>query len=477
MADVFITENFLLTNDTAIELYHRFAKDQPIIDYHCHLPPAEIAGDRRFENISRIWLAGDHYKWRAMRATGVPERFITGDASDWEKFLAWAKTVPKTLRNPLYHWTHMELKRPFGVSDVLLDGTTAKSVWDRCNARLAEREFTARGILQQMNVQVVCTTDDPVDSLEYHRQLKGDGSFHVRVLPAFRADKALNIEQGRVFKTYVQKLGAAADIEVTSFQKFRDALHKRHAFFHSEGCRLSDHGLETVYVEEFTEKEIKSIFTRALSGSAVDETSVLKFKSAVLLELCLMDHAAGWVQQFHLGALRNSNPRAFRELGPDTGYDSIGDFSIAQPLTRLFAKLDDRDALAKTIVYNLNPADHEVVATLLGNFQDGRTPGKMQHGSAWWFLDQKDGIERQVNALSNMGMLSEFVGMLTDSRSFLSYPRHDYFRRILCNILGTEMGAGMIPKDTNLVGAMVADICYNNARRYFDFLNDSITRV
>jgi glucuronate isomerase len=477
MADVLITENFLLANGTAVELYHRFAKDMPIIDYHCHLPPGDIAEDRRFSSMTQLWLAGDHYKWRAMRANGIPERFITGDASDWEKFLAWAETVPKTLRNPLYHWTHLELKRPFGISDVLLDGTTAKSVWERCNARLREPGFSARGILQQMNVHVVCTTDDPIDTLCHHEQLRKDASFPVRVLPAFRADMAMNIERGSAFREYVEKLAAAADTHIASYQSFMDALRQRHAFFHSKGCRLSDHGLETVYGEEFTLPEIERAFERALVGGSapIDASSALKFKSAVLLELCRLDHAAGWTQQFHLGALRNTNPRMFRKLGPDAGYDSIGDFPIAQPLARLFARLDDEDALAKTIVYNLNPADNEIVASLVGNFQDGRTPGKMQYGSAWWFLDQKEGIERQLNALSTMGLLSRFVGMLTDSRSFLSYPRHEYFRRILCTMLGAEMEAGMLPRDMNLVGGMVKDICYNNARRYFNFFDTDNT--
>lgn len=473
MVNEFITENFLLENDIAVELYHRFAKDQPIIDYHCHVPPKDIAEDRRFENLTQIWLAGDHYKWRAMRANGISENFITGNASDWEKFLAWAKTVPKTIRNPLYHWTHMELKRPFGISDVLLNENTAKNVWERCNACLTESRFSTRGIIKQMNVELICTTDDPIDSLEYHQKLKDNTSFNIRVLPAFRADMALNIERGGAFISYIEKLSAAADIHINLYKKLLDALKKRHAFFHSHGCRLSDHGLETVYAEEYTEAEIEKIFTMVMSGKSIDISSILKFKSAMLFELCLMDHAAGWVQQFHLGALRNTNPRMFRQLGPDTGYDSIGDFPIAQPLARLLGKLEDRNALAKTIVYNLNPADNEIVAAMIGNFQDGITHGKMQYGSGWWFLDQRDGIEKQLNTLSNLGLLSQFVGMLTDSRSFLSYPRHEYFRRILCNIIGTEIKSGLIPKDMDLVGDMISDICYNNARRYFGFLHDN----
>jgi glucuronate isomerase len=473
--DAFVTENFLLSNDWAVELYHRFARDLPIIDFHCHLSPRDIAQDRRFANMTDIWLAGDHYKWRAMRANGIPERLITGDATAWEKFLAWAQTVPKTLRNPLYHWTHMELKRPFGVSDVLLDEGTAKCIWDRCNARLAEKEFTARGILHQMNVRLMCTTDDPADSLEFHAMLKRDPTFSVRVLPSFRADMAMNIERGAAFQEYVEHLGEVSDIHITTYQKLLDALIKRHEFFHSRGCRLSDHGLETVYAEEFTDREIEAIFERARSGAGLDSSSVAKFKSAVLLELCVMDHAAGWAQQFHLGAMRNVNPKMFRALGPDSGFDAIGDFAVAQPLARLLGKLADRDALAKTIVYNLNPADNEILAAMMSNFQDGETIGKMQMGSAWWFLDQKNGIEQQLNALSSVGLLSRFVGMLTDSRSFLSYPRHEYFRRILSNLLGTEMEQGLIPRDMDMVGGMIADICCRNADRYFHFPDEDST--
>lgn len=469
MEGEFITEDFLLSGSTAAELYHEFAEDQPIVDYHCHLSPKEIAENRQFATLTQIWLAGDHYKWRAMRANGVDERCITGDAGDWEKFLAWARTVPATLRNPLYHWTHMELKRPFGITGILLNEDTAREVWEHCNALLAQPAFRARGILDQMNVEVVCTTDDPTDSLEYHRRIRNDPECTVMVKPAFRADMALNIERGQAFRAYVEKLGAAADLHITGYTEFLEAIRKRHAYFHGEGCRLSDHGLETVYVEQYTAGEVASSFARAMAGKEIEGSDVLKFKSAVLLELCMLDHAAGWVQQFHLGALRNTNPRMFRVLGPDTGYDSIGDFEIGRPLVRLFGALEDRDALAKTIVYNLNPADNEVVATLIGNYQDGRTPGKMQYGSAWWFLDQREGMERQLSALSNMGLLSRFVGMLTDSRSFLSFPRHEYFRRILCNLLGNEIDQGLIPRDIELVGKMVADICYENARRYFGF--------
>ena len=471
----FIHKDFLLSNKTAVELYHRFAELKPIIDYHCHIPVQDIAEDRHFANLTEIWLAGDHYKWRAMRAAGVPEFKITGGASDWEKFLAWAETVPRTIRNPLYHWTHMELKRPFGISGVLLSGATARYIWEHCNEKLATPDFSARGIIRQMKVELVCTTDDPADTLEHHRRLSQDASFQVRVLPAFRADKAMNIEGGSAFTVYLERLGEAAGISINSFVRLLDALRARHDFFHAHGCRLSDHGLETVYADDYTEKEVESIFERALSGKPVDAASAAKYKSALLFELCRMDHAKGWVQQFHLGALRNVNPRAFRELGPDTGFDAMGEFAVVQPLARLLGKLEDCGALAKTIVYNINPADTEPLVTLIGCFQDGVTAGKMQYGAAWWFLDQKEGIERQLNALSNMGLLSQFVGMLTDSRSLLSYSRHEYFRRVLCNLLGAEMEAGLIPNDLELIGGMVEDICYRNARRYFGFYDGPVS--
>lgn len=468
----FLDEDFLLFNSTAIELYNQFAKNKPIIDYHCHLPPSEIAENRRFENMTQLWLAGDHYKWRAMRTAGVNERFITGSASDWQKFLMWARTVPKTLRNPLYHWTHMELKHPFGISDVLLTENTAKYVWETCNEKLKEENFYARGLIQQANVELICTTDDPVDDLKYHKKIRNDRSFKVKVIPAFRADKVLNIESINNFLIYIKNLAKVANIDINSYKKLIQALEKRHSYFHSQGCRLSDHGLETVYVENYKESEIEKIFEEALSGKKLDQNSILKYKSAVLYELCRMDAEKNWVQQFHLGAIRNTNIKMFRKLGSDTGYDSIGEFPIAQPLIKLLARLDNDNLLAKTIIYNLNPSQNEVVATTIGNFQDGKIPGKIQFGSAWWFLDQKEGIERQINALSNMGLLSHFVGMLTDSRSFLSYSRHDYFRRILCNILGEEMEKGLIPNDINLVGKMVEDICYNNALNYFDFFEN-----
>jgi glucuronate isomerase len=469
MNDIFITENFLLHNETAVALYHDYAKDQPIIDYHCHLSPKEIAENKKFENLTQIWLYGDHYKWRAMRASGVDEKFITGNASDWEKFIAWAETVPKTLRNPLYHWTHMELKRPFGISDKLLNKDTAKEIWETCKAKLAQDEFSVRGIMQRFNVKLVCTTDDPVDSLEYHQNIRANTGFKIRVLPAFRPDKGMAIENGVAFRDWVRKLSEISGITINNFSDYLTAIHRRHDFFHAQGCRVSDHGIETAYTEEYSDFEIKTIFKKALDVQSLERSEILKFKSAMLYEFGIMDHEKGWVQQYHIGALRNINSRMFRTLGPDTGYDSIGDFEIARPLAKLLSRLDDENKLAKTILYNVNPRDNELMATMIGNFQDGSAPGKMQFGSAWWFLDQKNGIEKQIEALSNMGLLSRFIGMLTDSRSFLSYPRHDYFRRVLCNILGDEMEKGLIPNDMSLVGSMIADICFNNANDYFGF--------
>lgn len=472
MTTTFIHEDFLLENNEARELYHSFAESLPIIDYHCHLSPKEIAENKQFANLTQVWLYGDHYKWRAMRTCGVDERFITGNASDWEKFEQWAATVPKTIRNPLYHWTHLELKRPFGISDRLLDPSTARSIWEECDAKLATPEFFARGIQKKMNVEVVCTTDDPVDALEYHRILAADNSFSGRVYPAFRADKAMAVEDPKLFIRYVETLGAAADMHIVGYQDFLSALGKRHEYFHNAGSRLSDHGLETVYAEEYTEKEINSSFRKLMRGQPLDGLETRKFKSAILYELASLDWSTGWVQQFHLGALRNNNTRMMRTLGPDTGFDSIGDFEMARPLAKFLDKLDSENKLAKSILYNLNPRDNELFATMIGNFQDGSVAGKLQYGSAWWFLDQTDGMTKQIEALSNMGLLSQFIGMLTDSRSFLSYPRHEYFRRLLCNTLGNEMVRGLIPHDIQLVGSMIKDICYYNAKRYFNFPMD-----
>jgi len=470
MADsVFITEEFLLETETARRLYHEYAEGMPIIDYHCHLPPEQVANDHRFENLTQIWLYGDHYKWRAMRANGVAERYCTGDASDWEKFDKWAETVPKTLRNPLYHWTHMELRRPFGISDRLLAPDTAKGIWDECNDKLGSAEFSCRGIMEQMNVVLVCTTDDPTDSLEHHKVIAADPSFDIHVLPAWRPDKGMAVEHPDAFNAWVDSLAAASDTDIKDFTSYLEAFRRRHDFFHSMGCRLSDHGIETAYAAEYTARELDSIFARVRAGSALDADESIKFKSAMLYEFGVMDHEKGWTQQFHMGAMRNNNTRMFDTLGPDTGFDSIGDYPVAEPLARFLDRLDRDDKLAKTILYNMNPRDNAVLATMIGNFQDGRIPGKMQFGSGWWFLDQKNGMERQLEDLSNMGLLSRFVGMITDSRSFLSYTRHEYFRRILCNLLGSEIERGLMPNDIELVGGMVQDISYRNAANYFGF--------
>ena len=465
----FIHDDFLLETKEARELYHTYAETLPIIDYHCHVPPAEIAENRKFENLTRIWLWGDHYKWRAMRTCGVDEAFITGNASDWEKFEKWAETVPKTLRNPLYHWTHLELRKPFGITDRLLGPGTARSVWDECNEKLARPEFSVRGIIQSMNVETICTTDDPVDDLRFHKQLAKDTTFPVGVFPAFRADKAMAVENPAAFASYMAKLGETAEIDIRSFNDLLEALHKRHDYFHEHNSRLSDHGLETMYVENYTKRELDQILLKLLQKQSLSPGEILQFKAAVLYELAVMDWEKGWTQQFHLGAIRNVNTRKLRILGPDTGYDSIGDLPMARPTAEFFNRLESENKLAKTILYNLNPRDNELFATMIGNFQGGTVAGKMQYGSSWWFLDQIDGMTKQIEALSNMGLLSQFVGMLTDSRSFLSYPRHEYFRRLLCNIIGRDIGRGLIPDDLKTAGKMVQDICYYNAKRYFKF--------
>jgi glucuronate isomerase len=464
-----IHQDFLLDTKTASKLYHTYAEQLPIIDYHCHISPKEVAENRQFENMTQIWLAGDHYKWRAMRTCGVDERFITGNASDWEKFEMWARTVPKTIRNPLFHWTHLELNRPFGISDILLNEKTAKTIWEKCNAKLAKPGFTTQGIAKRMNVEVICTTDDPIDSLEYHEAYAKNGNGFTRMLPAFRPDKAMAVENVNSFLPYIQKLEIASGIEIKDFESLITAIRARHDFFHLRGCRVSDHGLETAYAEDYTESEIKSIFKKLRKGKNLDVTEILKFKSAMLYEFGVMDCESEWVQQFHLGALRNNNSRMMRTLGPDTGFDSIGDFEIARTLSKFLDRLDSENKLAKTIIYNLNPRDNELIATMIGNFQDGSVPGKLQYGSGWWFLDQLDGMRKQIEALSDLGILGQFVGMLTDSRSFLSYPRHEYFRRLLCNILGSEIEKGLIPNDMKLIGGIVEDISYNNAKKYFGF--------
>ncbi len=463
----FMDENFLLQTETAQKLYHQHAAKMPIFDYHCHINPKDIAEDRMFKTITEIWLYGDHYKWRAMRTNGVDERFCTGDASDWEKFEKWAETVPHTLRNPLYHWTHLELKRFFGV-DELLNPASARKIYDACNERLSTPAYSCRNIIRMANVKTICTTDDPVDTLEYHQQIREDG-FEVSVLPAWRPDKAMMVEDPKFFNDYMEKLSDAGGVEIETFNDLMDALDSRHQYFHDNGCRLSDHGIDTAFAEDYTEEEVNVIFKKIRGGSCLTKEEILKFKSCMLYEFGIMDHSRGWTQQFHIGALRNNNARLFKKLGPDTGFDSIGDMPVAVPLAKLLDRLDQENKLCKTVLYNLNPADNELYATMIGNFQDGSVPGKIQYGSGWWFLDQKDGMERQMNALSNLGLLSRFVGMLTDSRSFLSYTRHEYFRRTLCNLLGRDVENGEIPADMELLGNMVEDICYNNAKKYFNF--------
>ena len=462
----FNDDNFCLNNATAEVLYHTYAKVMPIIDYHCHLDPKQIAEDKNFSSLSEVWLAGDHYKWRAMRTNGINEKYITGDSSHWEKFEKWAETVPATIRNPLYHWTHLELKSAFGITE-LLSPKTAKTIYDQCNAKLQSADFSPRGIQKHYNVEVVCTTDDPIDNLEYHITLKNEDTF-TKVLPTWRPDKAMAIDKD-FFVEYINKLATAAQTDISSYSTLIKALAIRHDYFHEVGCKLSDHGIEDFFAEDYTTEGVDAIFKKALKKEALTAIEVRQFKSAVLFELAVMNHQKGWAQQFHYGAIRNNSSRLFSQLGPDTGFDSIGNGASAEKMSRFFDRLDTENKLAKSIIYNLNPCDNELVATMIGNFQDGSVAGKIQFGSGWWFLDQKDGMEKQMNALSSLGLLSRFVGMLTDSRSLLSYPRHEYFRRILCNLIGTDVENGLIPNDMELLGQMVQDICYNNAKQYFGF--------
>ncbi len=463
----FLDENFLLNNKTAETLYHEYAKDLPIIDYHCHLPPDEIAVDKKFGNLTKIWLDGDHYKWRAMRANGVEEKYCTGNAPDRDKFLKWAETVPFTVRNPLYHWTHLELRRYFGINNIL-NPTSAEEVYDKANSLLVTDDFRVRNLMRKMKVEVVCTTDDPVDNLEYHNAIKESG-FEIKVLPAWRPDKAMAVGDTVSYNGYIDKLSKVAGKEIRKLNDLLEVLRTRQDFFELMGCRLSDHGIETFYAEDFTDREIQLIFERIRSGKYLEPFEVSKFKSAMLQYFAEMDYEKGWIQQVHIGAIRNNNSRMFRTLGADKGFDSIGDFKIAGAMSKFFDRLENKEKLTKTIVYNLNPGDNELIATMIGNFNDGSVPGKMQFGSGWWFLDQKDGMEKQMNALSSLGLLSRFVGMLTDSRSFLSYPRHEYFRRILCNLIGTDVENGELPDDIGWHGKIVQGICYFNAKEYFGF--------
>jgi glucuronate isomerase len=464
----FLHDDFLLESETARELYHGTAKELPIIDYHCHLSPELMAADHRFRSITEIWLEGDHYKWRAMRANGVAESFCSGDASDFDKFEAWARTVPETLGNPLYHWTAMELKRPFGIEEPL-SAATARDAFARANAKLKQDGFTALGLLAQWKVAVVCSTDDPVDSLEPHARLASRKAPATQVYPTWRPDKAVMVEDLPAWTAWVGKLEAASGVSIGTWEALLEALEKRHGFFHERGCRASDHGLERLDAEPCSEAHAQALFARLRAERALEAGEARAFRSALLHRLALLDHARGWVQQFHVGALRNNNTRMRRLLGPDTGFDSIGDFEQAHPLARFLDRLDEGDQLARTILYNLNPADNELMATMVGNFQDGSVPGKLQWGSAWWFLDQLDGMEAQLRVLANMGLLSRFVGMITDSRSFLSYSRHEYFRRLLCNILGEDVRRGRLPDDRKALGNLVANVSFYNARDYFRF--------
>lgn len=464
----FLGDDFLLNSVIAEKLYFDYAEKMPIIDYHNHLSPEQIANDIQFKNMTKIWLDGDHYKWRAMRANGVNERFITGDASDFDKFKKWAETVPYTLRNPLYHWTHLELQRYFGINQ-LLDGNSATAIYHDASAQLQQSSHSALGLLKRMHVKIVCTTDDPLDSLEYHKKFSANKQSSVKMFPAFRPDKAMNSDNIENLNAYIDRLEQVADTQISSIEDYLIALKKRHDYFHELGCRVADHGLTHIYAEDYTASEVQMTFEKIRKGLKISKKESLAFKSHMLLHFAEWHHEKGWVQQYHLGALRNNNSRMLRTLGPDTGWDSIGDYSQASSLSKFLDKLDNQNKLAKTIIYNLNPRDNEVFAAMTGNFNDGSIIGKMQFGSGWWFLDQKNGMTKQIEALSNIGLVSRFIGMLTDSRSFLSFPRHEYFRRILCNIFAEDIRNGEIPNDIKWVGKVIQDICYNNAKEYFNF--------
>jgi len=462
----FLDEDFLLNSNTAERLYYEYAEEMPIFDYHCHLPPGEIAENRKYENLSQIWLGGDHYKWRAMRANGIDELRITGNSTDIEKFDAWAETVPYTIGNPLYHWTHLELQRYFGITELLSPGT-ARYIYNKTMNKLQQDDFSVKSLLTKSNVKVVCTTDDPVDSLEHHIAIEKDGNPGTKVLPTFRPDKAMAFENRLELNKYLEKLSDISGIIITDYDSYLDALKNRHDFFTSIGCRISDHALVLPIYEKSDPGEQDKFFMKLLKGDALETEEIVKLKTAVLQEIGRMNSRAGWTMQIHFGAIRNNNSRMYTTLGPDSGYDTIADGEVAAPLAMFLDSLDKTNELPKTIIYTLNPRDNYLIGTMIGNFQDGTIPGKIQFGSGWWFNDQKDGMKMQMNALANLGLLSRFVGMLTDSRSFLSFPRHEYFRRILCNLIGNWVEKGEAPEDYNLMGKMVQDISYNNAVEYF----------
>ncbi len=463
----FLDSDFLLESESAKRLYHNYAANMPIFDYHCHLPPEQVAMNHAFENLTRIWLKGDHYKWRAMRANGIDEEYITGSRSDREKFQAWASTVPSTIGNPLYHWTHLELKSPFGITGTLLSADSADSIYDECGELLSTEDFRVRSIMEKFQVKAVCTTDDPIDDLDNHKAVAADALFKIKMLPTFRPDRALAVNEGDVYLKYISKLEESSRIEINSYQTLLDALDIRHLYFHDNGCRLSDHAIMIPEFISGTDGECNEIFLKVRKGQSITVGEEGLFRTRLLIELGRMNSKRGWVMQLHLGALRNINTRMYRYLGPDTGFDTIADGTMAKPLARLLDELDSTSELPKTIIYTLNPRDNDLIATMIGGFQDGTIPGKIQFGTGWWFNDQKDGMINQMTSLANGGLLSRFVGMLTDSRSFLSYPRHEYFRRILSNLLGSWIEKGEAPADFNLIGNMVKDICYNNAAEYF----------
>jgi len=463
----FLNEDFLLYSDSAKKLFHNWAEHLPIIDYHCHLSPEDIANNRQFENLTEAWLEGDHYKWRAMRTHGIPENNCTGDEDPFLKFKKWSETVPYTVRNPLYHWTHLELKRYFGISK-LLNPESAEEIYNTSSSLLTSEDYRCRNLLRKMKVEIICTTDDPVDTLDHHQKIKEDG-FEVMILPTFRPDKAMAVENEKKFNQYLNTLEEVTNLDISNFERFLEAIEKRYHFFHDRGCRLSDHGIDTFYADDYSLSDIIRIFEKIRSGSDLVTNEILQFKSAMLIEFALLNKSKGWTQQFHYGAIRNNNSLMNEKVGPDTGFDSIGDLPVAKNMSKFLDRLASQEKLTKTILYNLNPRDNDLVAAMIGNFQDGSFPGKIQFGSGWWFLDQKEGMVNQMNSLSNMGLLRHFIGMTTDSRSFLSYSRHEYFRRVLCNLIGKDIENGEIPPDLDLAGKMIQDISYNNAKDYFGF--------